>query len=275
MTPGRDVACAVPGPGRLGKTPCPLCTVTAQPSSGKAREPSLDAHGHALSPGNAQRSGAQLTGSRDKGRRQPAWIRLVTVLGLGLVSACSSPATTATLGTSTSTSTATPTTLGSPSSTSSTAAPATSTTAPVPARCTASSVQIGELEKLAATGHLLSVYTLRNTSARPCRVIGYPEIVLLDATGRAITQAQRKGGFILPDRPPAVVNLAPGQVGFLGIESTTVCNDNDPGAMSAKVQVTLPDDTVPAVVPDQIVVCPQPGVLVSPIRATRDDITRS
>jgi len=63
-------------------------------------------------------------------------------------------------------------------------------------------------------------------------------------------------------------------VAYFAIESTSVCGGDDAGTPSEAVQVTLPDDTAPAVVADQVVVCSPANVLVSPVRATQDDITR-
>jgi hypothetical protein len=197
----------------------------------------------------------------------------VAVAGLGMLAACSGggkasgSATRAAAGARTTSTTS----LAASSTSSSSTAPPTTTAVD---RCSTTSSQVAKLEGLAATGHFLSMYSVKNTSGRPCRVLGYPGVSLLDTGGRVMAQGQRKAGFILTDRAPTALTVAPGQAAFFGIESTSVCTGDDAGAMSDTVQVTLPDDTVPAVVADQIVVCAQPNILVSPVRATQEDVTR-
>jgi hypothetical protein len=141
-------------------------------------------------------------------------------------------------------------------------------------RCAAPTSQIAKVDTLAATGHALRVYAVRNNSGRPCRVSGSPAVELRDAGGQVITRAQPASGFILPERPAAAVVVAAGQSAYFGIESTSLCAGGDPAATSDSVQVVLPDDTAPTAVADQIPVCSPPTILVSPVRPTRDDITR-
>ncbi len=141
-------------------------------------------------------------------------------------------------------------------------------------RCTTAASQIGYVDGQGATGHFIDIFSVKNTATKPCRVFGYPGVVLLDAAGRVMAQGQRKGGFLLPDRPATPVTLAPGQIGYFGIESTDLCPNQDHVPQSDRVQVILPEETAPAVVSRRILVCQQPNILVSPVRATHDDVTR-
>jgi hypothetical protein len=197
--------------------------------------------------------------------------RLVAaVLGLGLLAGCSgSPAT---RGSAAPGGGHTTTAVVASSTTSTTLVAAPSTTAVE--RCTASTSQISKVDTRAATGHALRVYAVRNSSGRPCRTTGSPAVTLRDSTGRTLATAGTGAGFILPDRPATAVMVAPGQSAFFGIESTSLCAGDDPGATSDTLQVVLPGDTAPAVVAEQIVVCSPPAIVASPLRATQDDITR-
>ena len=163
----------------------------------------------------------------------------------------------------------------------STTAPTTTTTTPGPATtagpdpCTSAALSIEAGEGRSALGHGLYVYELRNTSATACRLSGYPAVVVVDAQGRVLAEAQRGPGHLLPDRPPAPVVVARGASAYVGLESPTVCSEGARPTASAAVRVTPPGTTGPPLTADaRIAVCPGQAVLVSPVRGTEADLTR-
>ena len=133
-------------------------------------------------------------------------------------------------------------------------------------------MQVGYLESRAALGHALAVFAVRNTSTAPCQSTGYPGAQLLDAGGRVLARAERRPGFILSERGPGPVTIAAGGAAYFGLESLNVCPDGDPVAESDRVQVTLPDETTATTVKATIAVCARPEILVSPLRASQDEL---
>jgi hypothetical protein len=163
-----------------------------------------------------------------------------------------------------------PSTVAPPSS--STAVPS---TAAAVARCTTGDLSVRANGGSAATGHALAVFELRNTSSKPCRMVGYPGVRVLDGSGATLTDAQRTAGFILGDVPPAAVTVAAGQVAYFGVESTNVCQGDLNPTPSASLRVTPPDETAALTVAATVNVCRgAQSVLVSPVRATTAEITR-
>jgi hypothetical protein len=140
-------------------------------------------------------------------------------------------------------------------------------------RCTTSGLALRANGGSAATGHALAVFELRNTSSKPCRILGYPGVRVLDASGATLTDAQRAPGFILDDRPPAAVTVSAGQVAYFGVESANVCQGGGDPKPAASLRVTPPDETAALTVAATVNVCPgTPSVLVSPVRSSASDI---
>lgn len=164
-----------------------------------------------------------------------------------------------------------------PPSSSATTTATTTTTAPAlgPDRCQTSTVRLGLVDTRAAAGHGLAIFEVRNTSARPCRASGYPEVELLDASGQVLAQGQPRPGSIVGGNPPSPVTIAAGAVAYFGVESETICPEDQPPTVSERARVTLPDDPAPAMVVATISVCPQPHIVVSPLRRSQAEITRA
>lgn len=74
-----------------------------------------------------------------------------------------------------------------------------------------------------ATGHLEVTFALRNVGTRACRIEGYPAARLLDAAGRRLEVAIRRGRGFFPDtlRGPRPVTLAPGARARFGLSFVT------------------------------------------------------
>jgi len=74
-----------------------------------------------------------------------------------------------------------------------------------------------------ATGHLELTLALRNVSAQPCRIEGYPGARLIDAAGRALPLRVQRGHGFFPDTqsPPAPIVLQPGATAHYGISFAT------------------------------------------------------
>jgi hypothetical protein len=191
-------------------------------------------------------------------------VLLVACSGSGSQRSAPAPVTTTSTPPATSPSTAPPSTPGSTTVTSTTG----------PARCTTQELSLRANGGGAATGHAVADFELRNTSSRPCRMLGYPGVRVLDASGATMTDAQRTSGFILGDAPPAAVIVPAGQVAYFGVESVNVCNGGADPRPSASLRVTPPDETAALTVAANINVCPGNTVLVSPIRATAAEIPR-
>lgn len=143
------------------------------------------------------------------------------------------------------------------------------------ARCATSGLTLRPNTASAATGHALHVFELRNTTSAPCRLTGYPGVRVLDAAGATLADAQRTGGFILPDVPPSTVTVGAGQSAYFGVESSNVCQGGPDPVPAATLRVTPPDETTSLTVAAILNVCPGgTSILVSPVRANVADITR-
>ena len=161
--------------------------------------------------------------------------------------------------------------------TTSTAPPEVTTTVAAPAagpeRCPGSAVRIAFLDSRAAAGHSLAVFEVRSTGSRPCRLTGHPAVEVLEPSGRVLATAAPGAGSILDASPPAAVTVEPRGAAYFGVESETVCPDDAPGTDADRLRVVLPEDTAPVEVAAAITVCPRPGILVSPLRVTQDELT--
>lgn len=154
--------------------------------------------------------------------------------------------------------------------------PATVTSTPAgPGPCLSSALALEVGEGRAALGRGLSVFELRNTSGSSCRLSGYPTVVVVDAAGQAMAEARAEPGYLLAGRGPTPVLLAPGAAAYFGVETDTVCNQGARPAASDGVRVSPPGEPgAPLAAEITIGLCPGRAVLVSPVRASEDEITR-
>jgi hypothetical protein len=151
------------------------------------------------------------------------------------------------------------------------AAPAASASWP---QCSKAQLAMAATGEGAALGHVGVLFTLRNTSSAGCRTDGYPDLQLLDSTGRALpTTVVRavSGAYLFPAVVPHPVALAPGAVGSFDVQyydSPVGAAANEPYATACpaatQVEVTLPNTAGRSVVPASMAPC-EGQVVVSPI----------
>jgi hypothetical protein len=89
--------------------------------------------------------------------------------------------------------------------------------------CSSSQLALSYAGTEGATGHLELTLALRNVSASPCLLQGYPEARLLDGAGRALPLHVSHGGGFFPDTMPAprAVTVKPGASVHFGISFAT------------------------------------------------------
>ena len=133
-------------------------------------------------------------------------------------------------------------------------------------------MEIAFVDSRAAAGHSLAVFVVRNPTTGPCRLTGHPAVELLDPSGRVLASVRRGAGSILSGSSPAAVTVAPRGAAYFAIESESVCPEDAVPVDSDRVRVVLPDDASPVEAAATITVCPQPEILVSPIRATQAEL---
>jgi hypothetical protein len=150
------------------------------------------------------------------------------------------------------------------------------TTTQASSRCHTPELEATALGGGAATGHSISYFQLKNISSRTCQLLGYPGITLADASGNPIpTKDQRGSGFITNDQPPRPVKMAPGATGVFGLESHSCDAPGDhPGPTSASIQIIPPDETDHLTVKTGLALCQDQTLIVSPVRASKDQVTR-
>ena len=100
----------------------------------------------------------------------------------------------------------------------------------------------------AATGHVGVDIVLRNVSAVPCHLYGFPGLQLLSASGAPLpTTASWGGSFLFPALPPHLVGLAPGQKASFDLEYGDMPFGNPPppyqqACPTAAALVIIPPD---------------------------------
>jgi Protein of unknown function (DUF4232) len=89
--------------------------------------------------------------------------------------------------------------------------------------CPAGGLRLAYAGVQGATGHLELTFALRNGSARPCRLRGYPAARLLGASGQMLPMRVSRGGGFFSDarRPARAVVLAPGATARFGLSFVT------------------------------------------------------
>ncbi|HWC11648.1 MAG TPA: DUF4232 domain-containing protein [Acidimicrobiales bacterium] len=168
-----------------------------------------------------------------------------------------------------------PVSVSEPTSTSSVPPEVTTTTgvAPTgPERCRGTAVEVTLLDERAAAGTSLIVFQVRNTGPGPCRLAGHPGAEALDASGRVLATARRGPGVILSGAPPAPVTVGARGTAYFAVQAPNICPDDAPPVDSERVRIVLPEDDAPVEVAAGLTVCPQPELLVSPVRASQAEL---
>lgn len=113
-----------------------------------------------------------------------------------------------------------------------------------PAQLTATFMLLG-----AATGHVGAEIVLRNVSAAPCRLSGFPGLKMLDAHGAALpTTVGRGGSFLFPAIAPRIIGITPGQKASFDLEYADNPTGNPPPPYqqacpaAATLEITPPGD---------------------------------
>jgi Protein of unknown function (DUF4232) len=145
-------------------------------------------------------------------------------------------------GTSAPRATTTTQTTTSPQTTTTTSTTTTTVSGPPP--CTAADLAVSFLGQQGATGHGELGFSVRNKGSGSCHTFGYPGVLFLDKSGRALpTDSMRTTHDFFGRAPEVRLLLAPGgsasfRLGVThGVTSTAQCNT------AYGLQVIAPDDT--------------------------------
>ncbi len=136
-------------------------------------------------------------------------------------------------------------------------------------RCLASQLQGSQGTGQGAAGHIVGAFVLRNSSASPCTLNGYPGLQMLDGKRHPLPTVVVRGAAMgLPAVPPALVNLTPGgSASFsLAYEDVPIGNEG-PCPTSAQLEITPPNDFDHLVVHATLSPCSGGKITVSPVVA--------
>jgi hypothetical protein len=189
-----------------------------------------------------------------------AGVLVIAVLAAACSSGPSSPTTT------TSTRQPATTTTGGPGAT--TSRPATTTTTGAGTAACASTQLSGALTGgNGAAGTIETTVVLRNTSASPCQLSGYPALQMVDGSGSAVPTMTVDGGhYGFTSQAPAPVTLAAGQAGSFNIGYSDVPTGTETSCpTSAALQITPPAAHDRVTVSASLAPCGGGTLVVSPI----------
>jgi hypothetical protein len=131
--------------------------------------------------------------------------------------------------------------------------------------CTAGAVSVTDADTLTSPSYRREVFVLR-TAGTPCQLEGYPQVVLLDASGRALPVKATHGGSGQPAEKPAPYTLS--RATSLSFSVSTARSGTCTQATS--LRVTLPGTSSAKKVATDLRVC---GTVVglSPVHRLGDD----
>ncbi len=111
---------------------------------------------------------------------------------------------------------------------------------------------------------------LRNITATPCTLSGYPGLLLLDAAGSALpTTVVRKGSFSFTAMSPTTVSLSPGTSVYFNIGYSDVPVGGQTSCpSSAKLEITPPNAFDHLTIPATLGPCGGGSMTVSPVFAS-------
>jgi hypothetical protein len=124
-----------------------------------------------------------------------------------------------------------------------------------PGQLSAALVSLG-----AATGHVGAQIVLRNVSARPCHLFGFPGLRMLAASGAPLpTSTHRGGSFLFAALRPHLVGLGPSQTASFDLAYTDIPADDLPYRQACPAAATVviipPDDVTSLRAPARIAPC--------------------
>ncbi len=165
--------------------------------------------------------------------------------------------------------------VGTPSATPLTATPTptpTAPTSPTPAamRTCTDNIRVIPGQTNGAAGHLALTLVFNNVSTTPCRMLGYPGVALVNASGATVANAARTlrgmaGGLPAGAVGPSYVVLAPGHSASALVEASDVPQGNIKDCGSFSLIVTVPEQTV--AVPAGTATMPRCDLQVHPVVA--------
>ena len=133
-------------------------------------------------------------------------------------------------------------------------------------RCKLGDLKMRQGSTGGAAGSVAGMFILRNISATPCTLEGYPGMQLLDATGRPMTTHVLRGtSVVVPPIPVTLVTLAPGARGSFRWGYSDVPTGTETCPTSASVEVTPPNDFSHATLASKMSPCGG-RVTVSPVQ---------
>lgn len=140
-----------------------------------------------------------------------------------------------------------------------------------PGRCTVSSLAVGGRSLGVATGNVYGAVVLTNASRQACWLYGFPGLLMLDASGRALpTRVVRIDGPTFPGISPVPtrVVLAPGTAAHFYMHYSDVPYGGETTCPEARtLLVTPPEETHQLRVQDGLAPCGGGTIDVSPVLA--------
>ncbi|HVA04509.1 MAG TPA: DUF4232 domain-containing protein [Acidimicrobiales bacterium] len=117
-----------------------------------------------------------------------------------------------------------------------------------------------------AAGTFELTLALRNTSAAPCPMDGYPGAQLVDASGNELpTHVVSGGNFQFTDFAPGPITVAPGASAYFNVAYSDVPTGTETCPTAAHIEVTPPHAVDHDVVAINAVVCQAGTLTVSPV----------
>jgi Protein of unknown function (DUF4232) len=121
-----------------------------------------------------------------------------------------------------------------------------------------------------AAGTIQESITMTNISSGTCTMLGYPGMLLLDATNSPLTTTVVRGGATFAasaaNQPAAMVTLSPQKAAAFSLSYSDVPVGTQTSCpTSAKSEVTPPNDTGFAVIALAIAPCNSGTIHVSPV----------
>jgi Protein of unknown function (DUF4232) len=131
------------------------------------------------------------------------------------------------------------------------AATSSATTAVLGERCAAADLTMSLGESDGGAGRRYQPIVVTNVGSRTCTVQGFPEVRLVDASGAQIGEPAQPESTT----PPAIVALAPGDIGSILLQTLSGPIDGPCSPASAAVLVLLPGDTDEVALASEYIAC--------------------
>ncbi len=118
----------------------------------------------------------------------------------------------------------------------------------------------------AGVGHVGVMFSVHNSSAQACDLVGYPGVQMLDATDRPLpTHVTWGPGYLAGSNPVQRVHLNPGANAYFSVEWVHIPSTGQTCSTAQFLQIIPPNETVALLVPDQLNAVCGGKLTVSPI----------